>query len=181
VHRDDVHFPPRHEPLRDDVHALGALLGEILREQGGAQLLELVEQDRTAAIRGRAGESAARAALAARVRGRPPALARDLVRAFATWFQVVNLAESVHRIRRRREYFLKDSQRPQPGGVEDAIGALKARGLSETQVLELIGSLSIEPVFAPHTTEASRRTLLRQQQRIAQRLLERLDPGLTPH
>ena len=78
----------------------------------------------------RDGEPQARAQLAARVRGRPPALTRDLVRAFSTWFQVVNLAEKVHRIRRRRDYFLKDSQRPQPGGVEDAIAQLKGQGLS---------------------------------------------------
>jgi phosphoenolpyruvate carboxylase len=181
VNRSDIHFPPKHEPLRDDVHALGALVGEILREQGGQQLFELVELDRVAAIRSRGGSSEARAELAACVRDRPPALARDLVRAFSTWFLVVNVAEKVHRIRRRREYFLKDSQRPQPGGVEAALVALKAHGLTQAQVLELIGGLSIEPVFAPHSTEASRRTLLRKQQRIAQRLLERLDPSLTPH
>jgi phosphoenolpyruvate carboxylase len=181
VNRADIHFPPRHEPLRDDVHALGALVGEILREQGGEELFKLVELDRVAAIRGRGGDNEARAELAACVRDRPPALARNLVRAFSTWFQAVNVAEKVHRIRRRREYFLKDSQRPQPGGVEDAIAALKARGFSLSEVLELIGTLSIEPVFAPHSTEASRRTLLRKQQRIAQRLLERLDPGLTPN
>jgi len=179
VNRSDIHFPPRHEPLRDDVHALGALIGEILREQGGQQLFELVELDRLAAIRGRGGSSEARAELAALVRGQPPALAREVMRAFATWFQVVNLAEQVHRIRRRREYFLKDALRPQPGGVEDAIGALRAQGLTQAEVLELIRGLSIEPVFAPHSTEASRRTLLRKQQRIAQRLLERLDPSLT--
>ena len=179
--RDAIHFPPKHEPLRDDVHALGALVGEILREQGGEQLFELVELDRVAAIRARAGSREAHAELAACVRERPPELARDLVRAFATWFQVVNLAEQVHRIRRRRDYFLKESQRPQPGGVEDAIATLKAGGWSCEQVLELIGTLSIEPVFAPHSTEASRRTLLRKQQRIAQRLLERLDPSLTPN
>jgi phosphoenolpyruvate carboxylase len=181
VLRSDIHFPPKHEPLRDDVHALGALVGEILREQGGQQLFELVELDRVAAIRGRAGEPQARAELAACVRDRPPALARDLVRAFSMWFQVVNLAEQVHRIRRRRDYLLKDSQRPQPGGVEDAIAALKSQGLTVAEVLELIGGLSIEPVFAPHSTEAIRRTLLRKQQRIAQRLLERLDPSLTPN
>src|SRR6266853_998895 len=156
-------------------------MGEILREQGGEQLFELVELDRVAAIRGRAGSREARAELAACVRERPPALAREVVRAFSIWFQTVNLAERVHRIRRRREYLLKDSQRPQPGGVEDAIAALKSQGLSAAQVLELIGSLSIEPVFAPHSTEASRRTLLGKQQRIAQRLLERLDPTLTPN
>jgi phosphoenolpyruvate carboxylase len=181
LNRSDIHFPPKHEPLRDDVHALGALVGEILAEQGGRQLFELVELDRVAAIAGRGGSSDARAELAACVRDRPPALARDLVRAFSTWFQAVNVAEKVHRIRRRREYFLKESQRPQPGGVEDALVALKARGLEQAEVLELIGGLSIEPVFAPHSTEASRRTLLRKQQRIAQRLLERLDPSLTPH
>jgi phosphoenolpyruvate carboxylase len=181
LNRSDIRFPPKHEALRDDVHALGALIGEILREQGGEQLFELVELDRITAIRARAGSLEARTELAACVRERPPALARDLVRAFSTWFQVVNLAEQVHRIRRRREYFLKDSQRPQPGGVEEAIGALKAQGLTQAEVLELIGSLSIEPVFAPHATEASRRTLLRKQQRIAQRLLERLDPSLTPN
>ncbi|HTD12577.1 MAG TPA: phosphoenolpyruvate carboxylase [Steroidobacteraceae bacterium] len=181
MNRSDIHFPPQHEPLRDDVHALGALVGEILREQGGQQLFELVELDRVAAIRSRGGSSEARAELAACVRDRPPALARDLVRAFSTWFLVVNVAEKVHRIRRRREYFLKDSQRPQPGGVEAALVALKAHGLTQAEVLELIGGLSIEPVFAPHSTEASRRTLLRKQQRIAQRMLERLDPSLTPH
>jgi phosphoenolpyruvate carboxylase len=181
VNRADIHFPPKHEPLRDDVHALGALVGEILREQGGQQLFELVELDRVAAISARAGSAAARTELAACVRDRPPALARDLVRAFSTWFQAVNIAEQVHRIRRRRDYFLKDSQRPQPGGVEDAIAALKARGATAAEVLELIGTLCIEPVFAPHSIEASRRTLLRKQQRIAQRLLARLDPSLTPH
>jgi phosphoenolpyruvate carboxylase len=181
VNRADIHFPPRHEPLRDDVHALGALVGEILREQGGQQLFDLVELDRVAAIGARGGSDAARTELAACVRDRPPALARDLVRAFSAWFQAVNLAEQVHRVRRRREYFVKDSQRPQPGGVEDAVAELKARGLTAAEVLELIGSLCIEPVFAPHSIEASRRTLLRKQQRIAQRLLERLDPSLTPN
>ena len=181
MNRSDIHFPPKHEPLRDDVHGLGALVGEILREQGGEPLFELVESDRVAAIRGRSGDAAARAALAAQVRGRPPALARDLVRAFSMWFQVVNLAEKVHRIRRRRDYFVKDSQRAQPGGVEDAIAELQAQGLDAQQASELIGSLSLEPVFAPHSTEAGRRTLLRKQQRIAQRLLERLDPSLTPN
>jgi phosphoenolpyruvate carboxylase len=181
MNRSDIQFPPKHEPLRDDVHALGALVGEILREQGGSQLYELVELDRIAAIRARGGDSAAGVELAACVRDRPPALARDLLRAFSMWFQIVNLAEQVHRIRRRRDYLLKDSQRPQPGGVEDAIAALKAGGLGQQEALELIGGLSIEPVFAPHSIEAARRTLLRKHQRIAQRLLERLDPSQTPN
>ena len=178
--RSDIHFPPKHEALRDDVHALGAVVGEILREQGGEALFEMVEQDRVAAISRRESDAHAAAELAARFRGRPPAIARDLVRAFSTWFQAVNLAEKVHRIRRRRQYFLSDAKRPQPGGVEDALATLKARGLGLQEVLELLASVSIEPVFAAHSSESTRRTLLRKQQRIAQHLLDRLDPTLTP-
>jgi len=181
VSRSDIHFPPKHEALRDDVHALGALVGEILAEQGGDSLFKLVELDRVAAIGRREGDEKARLELAASVRDRPPALARDLVRAFSTWFQVVNLAERVHRIRRRRDYFLKDSNRPQPGGVEDAILALKTQGLSFKDVLDLLSTLRIEPVFSAHSTESTRKTLLHKQQRIAQLLLDRLDPTLTPH
>src|SRR3984893_17925941 len=147
MNRSDIHFPPKHEALRDDVHALGALVGDILMEQGGQELFNLVEHDRVAAILRRDGDEKAALELVARVRGRPPALGRDLVRAFLTWFQAVNLAEKVHRIRRRRQYFLKDSQRPQPGGVEDAIAALKARGLTLKQVMDLLAALRIEPVF----------------------------------
>ncbi len=180
--RNDIHFPSKHEALREDVHALGALVGEILREQGGLQLFELVELDRQAAIRRRNGDEQARLELACSVRDRPPQLARDLVRAFSMWFQAVNLAEKVHRIRRRRDVFpSRTASGPQPGGVEDAIATLKARGLRFEEVLALLGSLSIEPVFAAHSMESTRRTLLRKQQRIAQHLLERLDPMLTPH
>jgi len=180
VSRSDIHFPPKHEALREDVHALGALIGEILREQGGQQLFELVELDRQAAIRRRDGESPVALQLAASVRDRPPALARDLVRAFSMWFQAVNLAEKVHRIRRRREYFRQDSGRPQPSGVEDGIASLKADGLRFEDVLALLGSLRIEPVFSAHSMESTRRTLLRKQQRVAHHLLDRLDPMLTP-
>ncbi|HEV2442122.1 MAG TPA: phosphoenolpyruvate carboxylase [Steroidobacteraceae bacterium] len=178
--RTDIHFPPKHEALREDVHALGTLVGEILLEQGGLQLFELVELDRQAAIRRRNGDEQARLELTASVRDRPPALARDLVRAFSMWFQAVNLAEKVHRIRRRRTYFRQDSGRPQPSGVEDAIATLKSRGLGFEEVLSLLGSLRIEPVFAAHSMESTRRTLLRKQQRVAQHLLDRLDPMLTP-
>src|SRR6202050_834101 len=103
---------------------------ERLREQGGEELWQLVEQDRLTAGRWRDGVAGASEALAIRVRGRPPRVARELVRAFSAWFQLLNVAEKVHRIRRRREYFQQDSERPQPGGVEDALSELKDSGLT---------------------------------------------------
>jgi len=179
--RSQIHFPPQHEALREDVHALGALVGEILREQGGAELIDLVEQDRQLAIRRREGDSQAGEELSRRVQGRPPPLARDLVRAFSLWFQGVNLAENVHRIRRRREYLLKASTQSQPGGVEAAFVELKEQGLTLDQVLELLGKLHIEPVFTAHPTESTRRTILRKQQRLARLLLDRLDSTRAPN
>ncbi len=179
MNRSDIQFPPEHAALRADVHALGELIGQILSEQGGQPLFELVELDRRAAIARREGDAAAAAELNASVRDRPPALARELVRAFSMWFRTVNLAESVHRIRRRREYF-RETDHPQPGGVESAIAELAGRGMNLEAVLKLIASLRIEPVFSAHSLQATRRTLLRKQQRMAQRLLARLDPTLTP-
>ncbi|MEY4762244.1 MAG: hypothetical protein RLZZ200_2100 [Pseudomonadota bacterium] len=180
MHRDQIKFPEKHLALREDVHQLGGLVGDILREQGGDTLFDLVEGDRVAAIR-RRGEQAGDDELLQRVAGRPPDVARDLVRAFSSWFQAVNLAERVHRIRRRREYFLTDSGRPQPGGVEDALSALKQMGLTLDDVLDLLATLRIEPVLVAHPTESARRTQLRRYQRMAGVLLDRLNPNLDPH
>ena len=57
--------------------------------------------------------------------------------------------------------------------------ALKEEGYTLEQTLALIATISIEPRFTPHPTESTRRTILRKQQRIAQDLLDRLNPGLT--
>jgi phosphoenolpyruvate carboxylase len=180
VKRDDIQFPAKHSALRDDVHVLGGLVGDVLKEQGGDGLFDLVEQDRRLSIRRRAGDKEAAAELSVQLRGRAPEVARDLARAFSMWFRAVNLAEKVHRIRRRRGYFLEASERAQPGGVEASLTELKSRGFDLPAVLELLKKIQIEPVFTAHPTESARRTMLRKNQRIAALLLDRLDPTLTP-
>jgi phosphoenolpyruvate carboxylase len=176
MYREGIQFPLKDLGLREDVHALGVLIGEILLDQGGEQFFATVEGDRLAAIARR--ESATTdAALEARCAGRDPAAATDLTRAFSTWFQAVNTAEKVHRVRRRRQY-LRDSSTSQPGGIAECISRLQREGFSLDETLALIGSMSIEPVFAAHPTESTRRTILRKQQSIAQGLLDRLNPAL---
>jgi len=177
--RQNIHFPAKDIALRDDVHALGGLVGEVLRDQGGDRLLEQVEADRKASIRCRDGEPEAAVEVLVRAGERTPAEARDLIRAFSSWFQVVNLAEKVHRIRRRRAYQSR-SDRPQPGGIGDCLFRLKAAGVDAEGVLQLLAGTTIYPVFTAHPTESTRRTVLRNQQRIADLMVERINPALTP-
>jgi phosphoenolpyruvate carboxylase len=142
---------------REDVHALGELIGNTLRDQGGQEYLNLVEADRLAAIKRRDGDASSAAELQALTQGRSPALASDLTRAFSLWFMTVNTAEKAHRVRRRREY-LNDSNVVQPGGIADCIKRLRSGGISLQEALQLIESMSIEPVFTAHPTESTRRT-----------------------
>jgi phosphoenolpyruvate carboxylase len=178
MYRQSIQFPVKDAALREDVHALGGLIGEMLRDQGGDQFFGLVEGDRLAAIARREGAARGEAELQQRTLDRSPAAATDLTRAFSIWFMAVNTAEKAHRVRRRREY-LSDANTSQPGGIADCIGRLHASGVSLVQALQLIGSLSIEPVFTAHPTESTRRTILRKQQRIAHDLLDRKNPGST--
>jgi hypothetical protein len=105
--------------------------------------------------------------------------AEALARAFATYFNAVNLAERVHRIRRRRDY-QKAGAAPQPGGFEDVFARLAAEGVGREELLALLPRLHIEPVFTAHPTEAVRRALLEKEQDIVECLVADLDGTRTP-
>ncbi|HKA58471.1 MAG TPA: phosphoenolpyruvate carboxylase, partial [Gemmatimonadales bacterium] len=176
--RAEIEFASKDAQLRDDVRTLGALVGDVLREQCGEQFFQLVERARRAAI------GAADDELEAMLRGLPARDAETLIRAFATYFAVVNLAERVHRIRRRRDYLRGGGGGgggdPQEGSLADTARRLAAAGVTSQQLAELVDRLQIEPVFTAHPTEARRRTLLEKEQVIGRLLVERLDPSRTP-
>lgn len=174
-----VHFSSKEEPLRRDVSALGALVGEMLREQGGEVLFEAVEGARQAAIRRREGEAAAEGELCHLLGTLSTAEAHEVARAFDAYFQVVNLAEKVHRIRRRRDY-LRLGASPQKHSLRDLVRRLREAGHSLEECAALFRRLRLEPVFTAHPTQAVRRSILEKRQDIARRLVERLDPSMTP-
>ena len=179
LRRQDITFEDKDQALRDDVRTLGTLVGELIREQSGEQLYEIVETARLRAIRRRENNEVDGEDLASHVEGLQPDLALQLIRSFSTYFQMVNTAEKVHRIRRRREY-LRDAEQNQPGGLEETLVKLKASGMTVEGLQKLLDSIMIEPVFTAHPTEPTRRTILRKEQQIVKHLIDLLNPTMTP-
>ena len=179
LRRQDITFEEKDQALRDDVRTLGAMVGDLIREQNGEELFELVENARLRAIRRREENEMPGEELAALVNGLDPATAAQLIRGFSTYFQMVNTAEKVHRIRRRREH-LRDVAGYQPGGLEDSLIKLKASGMSADDLQKLLDSISIEPIFTAHPTESTRRTILLKEQNIVKHLVDMLNPTMTP-
>jgi phosphoenolpyruvate carboxylase len=166
--------PPPDQALRDDVSLLGALLDQVLSELGGPPLLERVERARRTSRERRDGDPAADAELVRQLEGLSPAAARELTRAFSSFFSLVNLAEQVHRLRRRREQS-RPGRPPQPGSLAAVLRSLAAQGVGLAQVREALAMLEVSPVFTAHPTRATRRTLLAKSQRMARVLAIRLD------
>ena len=179
LRRQDITFEEKDQSLRDDVRTLGAMVGDLIREQNGDELFELVESARLRAIRRREGNEKPGEELDALVKDLDPGTASQLIRGFSTYFQMVNTAEKVHRIRRRRDY-LRDVRIYQPGGLEDSLIKLKASGMDINGLQALLNSMSIEPVFTAHPTESTRRTILRKEQNIVKHLVDLLNPTMTP-
>ncbi len=182
------------DQLALEVNLLGSLLGQVIAEQAGRDLLDLVERVRKTTIRlRREDDTAERDALAATLAGLDVERAEVVIRAFSLYFRLVNLAEERDRVRtaRRRERSGRDD-----AAWETIAGAVAAiRGGPETrrrgrsasaskaspsaaaraeEVRRLIGGLRITPVLTAHPTEARRRTLLLALRRV-DRLLANLD------
>ena len=171
-------FEDKDQALRKDVRTLGKMVGDLIREQGGETLFDFVENARLRSIRRREENERPGEGLAELVKDLDPDLALQVIRSFSTYFQMVNTAEKVHRIRRRREY-LQEVGHYQPGGFEDTLVKLKASGVSAQDFQALLHTLRIEPVFTAHPTEPTRRTMLRKEQNIVRHLVELLNPTMT--
>ena len=163
-------------PLRRDVRSLGMLLGQVLREQAGEQLFGEVEELRQIAIRRREAQNGEAGQPFSSGLGSVQSLdtvqAYRLARAFAFYFELINLAETNHRKRRRLSLQLSgDTQR---GSLRGTLRAMRAAGISGEAAVDWLRSISIIPVFTAHPTEIARRVVMFKRRRIAD-LLEQLD------
>jgi phosphoenolpyruvate carboxylase len=159
---------PTDAPLRRDVRLLGDLLCRVLVELDGERLLEDVERVRALARRARAG--AGHEDLAAAVAELPLERQASVLRAFATYFQLANVAEQQHRIRRRRAY--AHEERLLPESLAASFAALD--GVPPEEIERRV---SLRLVLTAHPTEAARRTVLTAHMRIGA-LLAELDDSL---
>ena len=168
------------EALRADVSLLGGLLGGVLTEAGGPELLEAVERLRALTIGafeadGRAPIEAAEQLVESFTRER----AEQVARAFTVYFHLVNLAEEHHRVRVLRS---RDDARTDAGsdGLPGALASLIAE-VGPEETARRLETLRFHPVLTAHPTEARRRAVASGIRRISD-LLDRHDavrPGGT--
>src|SRR5947208_8504338 len=157
-------------PLRRDVRNLGRILGEVIKEQAGLEVFDSVERLRNLSIQQREQ---------GKIAEDPSLRTMDLrhaflvVRAFAIYFELVNLAETNHRKRRRRAAQVNHSE-PQPGTIAGTFRRFKAAGIGLEEAMKALRSVCAVPVFTAHPTEVARRTVLMKRERLS-KLLEKLD------
>lgn len=169
-------------PLRRDVRSLGMLLGEVLREQAGEELYKKVEELRTTAIRRREAQAAGKSEEAEKLMQHSVRSiaevsvekAYQLSRAFAFYFELINLAETNHRKRRRLSLQLSGGTEVQRGSLRGTLQEMKRVGISANEALEWLRRIFIVPVFTAHPTEVARRSVLFKRRRIGE-FLEQLD------
>jgi phosphoenolpyruvate carboxylase len=169
-------------PLRRDVRSLGTLLGDVLREQAGEDLYSKVEELRQSAIRRREAQSQGHIDEAETlmqqavfdISGFSVEQAYQLSRAFGFYFELINLAETNHRKRRRLSSQVTGDTHSQRGTLRGTLRAMKQAGIPAEKALEWLGRVCVIPVFTAHPTEVARRSIMVKRRRIGN-LLEQLD------
>ncbi len=176
-------------PLRRDVRSLGMLLGEVLREQAGPALFDAVEDLRRTAILRREAEQAAsididsHAAASSQMQQALFSVHKyaddltttyQLARAFSFYFELINLAETNHRKRRRLAHQLDAAEKLQRGSLRGALRYMRLAGFTADQAFDMLRKVCISPVFTAHPTEVARRSVMFKRRSISD-LLEQID------
>ncbi|PEN10944.1 phosphoenolpyruvate carboxylase [Longibacter salinarum] len=184
-------------PLSRHVNLLGAMLGQIAKEQMGEDVFERVESLRLLCKRAdRDDDESLRAEAAEKISEMTLEEIVQVLHVYTTFFHLVNQAEQQEIIRINRERSRRsgpadwplgpgsgDGHRdssPRSESIDDAIYQLKQDGATIDEVIDWLSDLEIGPTLTAHPTEARRRTVLQKQQRIAGLLATLQSPDATP-
>jgi len=161
------------EPLKKDIRELGIILGNVLKEQEGVEVFHIEEKLRalTKELRTNYTDNIYKRIISL-IEKLDIKKTYKVVRAFSTYFILVNAADEVHRIRMYRSQISMNESAPK-GSVDEALSILNNSNLTRENVKEILDAVEIIPVFTAHPTEATRQTILRKILRISQLLLQR--------
>jgi phosphoenolpyruvate carboxylase len=160
------------EPMREDIRLLGTILGDTVREQNGEQVFDLVERARVESFRVRRSEID-RTELAEMFDGIDIHQAIPVIRAFTHFALLANVAEDIHR-ERRRSVHLAAGEPPQDSSLAATYLKLDAAGLDSATVADALTGALVSPVITAHPTETRRRTVFDTQHRITELMRLRL-------
>ena len=166
-------------PLREDIRLLGRLLGEVLREQSGEDMYDLVETIRQISVQfARDKDEQGGRDLTRLLNSFSPLNAVFVVRAFSQFLHLANIAEDQHHIRRNREHEIAGSK-PRDGTLIHALERLDQAGIGGENLADVIADMQVTPVLTAHPTEVQRKSVLTLHRKLAV-LLGQRDRDLTP-
>lgn len=154
------------EPLREDMRLLGGILGQIVREQAGDTVFDLVERARVESFRVRRSEID-RAELVSLFAGVSTADAIPVIRAFSHFALLANLAEDIHR-ERRRAIHINAGEPPRDSTLAATYRKLDGADINSATVEDALRGALVSPVITAHPTETRRRTVFETQSRITE-------------
>jgi len=156
--------PESYAALSTDIKLLGNLLGTIIREQHGDDAFDLVERVRKLAKDRRAGDDKAHNDLITLIDSLNDSDLRVLVKAFGNYFQLINIAEDLQRVRvlRNREASGNLSE-----SLNEAIADLKSKGMTAEELHEMLSDTEARLVLTAHPSEAKRQEMLIKLRQIA--------------
>lgn len=167
-------------PLQDDIQLLSRLLADTLREQEGDATFETIEQIRLTAERFFVEQDHdARQELESRLNDLGHENSVALVRAFALYARLLNIAEDLHHNRRRRLHRIEGSP-PQRGSLDYALDNIKEAGVTREQLEHYFEHSLVSPVLTAHPTEVQRKSILDNHRAISGLLMRRFRSQLTP-
>ena len=151
--------------LRSRVRLMGNMLGEVVASQSGEDVLHHIERLRKGFIRLRKDPDPGRFKRLKKLIDRlPPHTLRPVICAFATYFQLANIAEESFQHRQRR-LVASSGKTLWEGSFDQCIRQLRDRGITPEQLQDLFKDMRYMPVFTAHPTESKRRAILLQLRR----------------
>ncbi|UIO99398.1 phosphoenolpyruvate carboxylase [Halobaculum sp. CBA1158] len=157
-----------------DVRELAALLGEVMERQTSRADFDAVEDIRRASIDYRAGDAPSRDPVRERLEGLDPETIRTVARAYAAYFELVNVAEERERVRAIR----RGRESGDLGDGLDRTAEALADADADT-VRRVLDDVRVVPTFTAHPTEARRKTVKAKLRRVAEVLRDLDERRLT--